>query len=267
MLTSDIPKLIDIVTQAARKELLPRFTHVTHDIKNDGSIVTEADIATQQSLSNSLLHTWPNTRFLGEEMSAEEQLNILKSDSPVWCLDPLDGTSNFAAGIPYFAVSLSLIRQGEVILGLVFDPIRDELFLAEKLNSTLSVTFNQQVLKINSTRNSLDKSMAIIDFKRLDKNLASRLATDQPFASQRNFGASALDWCWLALSRGHLYLHGKQNLWDYAAGEMIFKAAGGYACTLNGEKIYQKSLEKRSVVAAVNEKLFNDWRAWINQKN
>ena len=73
---------------------------------------------------------WPGTVFLGEEMAADEQARLLAAGQPVWCLDPLDGTANFAAGIPFFAVSLALIVAGEVVAGLVFDPARNECFSA-----------------------------------------------------------------------------------------------------------------------------------------
>ena len=76
-----------------------------------------------------------------------------------------------------------------------------------------------------------------IDFKRLDGPLATRLATEIPYASQRSFGSVALDWCWLAAGRCHIYLHGRSHLWDYAAGELILAEAGGYSCTLDGEPV------------------------------
>ncbi len=198
-------------------------------------------------------------------MSSEEQAGMLASDKPVWCLDPLDGTSNFAAGIPYFAVSLSLIENGKVVLGLVYDPIRDECFFAQDISDAKPVAYlNNKPLKQKDTRASLSKSIAIIDFKRLTNELASRLVTERPVASQRNFGASALDWCWLAAGRGHVYLHGSQNLWDYSAGELIFRACDGLSSTLDGEEVYVKTLQKRSVVAAVNPVLFTEWTNWLD---
>ncbi len=260
----DAAHLKHIVHDVAKQELLPRFTRVTHTHKADGSIVTEADLAAQERISEQLLQVWPGTVLLGEEMSSEQQAALLASDKPVWCLDPLDGTSNFAAGIPYFALSLSLIFQEELVLGLVYDPIRNECFFARKdRGDQLSVYLNDDPLTLPNTDVVLSKATAIIDFKRLTNDLAARLVTDRPYASQRNFGASALDWCWLAAGRGHVYLHGNQNLWDYSAGSLIFQAAGGRAVTLEGEPVYRKSLQKRSVVAGISKQLFTDWTRWI----
>jgi len=264
MIDIDTKKVIQIVTDIAKQELLPRFAKVTHELKHDGSIVTEADVITQQRLSEQLFRNWPDTVLLGEEMSTEEQTTTLSSDKPVWCLDPLDGTSNFAAGIPYFAVSLALIFNEKVVLGLVYDPIRDECFYAQdKTDSDVVAYLNSMPLYRKDNDVSLNQSIAIIDFKRLTNELASRIVTERPVASQRNFGASALDWCWLAAGRSHVYLHGSQNLWDYAAGNFIFRTTDGIASTLDGEEVYVKTLQKRSAVAAINPNLFTEWSNWL----
>ena len=254
----------NIITSAAREELLPRFANVERELKSDGSFVTEADLATQQRIKQQLSQQWPDTLFLGEEMTEQEQRDLLSLSQPVWILDPLDGTSNFAAGIPYFSVALALVEQGEVSLGLVYDPLRDECFIAGKHQGA---TKNNEPLILTNSEVELKHSTAIIDFKRLDKDLAVRLATDMPYASQRSFGSVALDWCWLAAGRGHLYLHGRSNIWDYAAGNFIFHKAGGYSCTLDGEPIFINDLQARSSVAAVDKNLFSDWSNWLDIDN
>lgn len=256
----DINVVEQRVKQAAIEELLPRFTLVEGQQKRDGSIITEADLAMQNRLQQELLLLCPDAVLLSEEMTTEEQNAMLDADKPVWCLDPLDGTSNYAAGIPYFAVSLSMIFQGKVVMGLVYDPVRDECFSADE-NS--AARLNGQPLRLDSSVTTLDRAMAIIDFKRLEKQQAAQLATEQPFASQRNFGASALDWCWLAAKRGHIYLHGRQNIWDYSAGQFIFQKAGGLSCTFDGEDIFTNLLVGRSVVAAINPELMQSWKQWL----
>ena len=259
MTNLEIENIKQIVISCARHELLPCFSNITHQQKKDGSIVTEADVAIQESIINSLLNCYPGSVVLSEEMTPEQQQNVLQSDKTIWCLDPIDGTSNFAFGIPYFAVSLARIEAGKVTLGIVYDPVRDECFTAYNNKAWL----NNNSLSIGDVDISLPQAMAIIDFKRLPENLSSKLVTHSPFASQRNFGASALDWCWLAAKRGHIYLHGAQNIWDYAAGHFIFSLAGGYSETLESENIFSYKLEKRSVVAAVDSTLFDNWKHWL----
>ncbi|MFV2060934.1 MAG: inositol monophosphatase [Gammaproteobacteria bacterium] len=257
---SKLSTIKNIVKTAAIEELLPRFTQVTAQLKADGSIVTEADLAVQQRLSSELQLEFPDHVLLSEEMSLAEQKKCLITNSPIWCLDPLDGTSNYAAGIPYFAVSLSLIHDGQVTMGLVYDPIRDEFFTATQ---TESAQLNNTEIKSTPDITDLNRAIAIVDFKRLDSELSQKIVTHQPFASQRNYGASALDWCWLAVNRGHVYLHGKQNIWDYSAGHYIFQKAGGIACTIDGSNVFKPKLESRSIIAAVNKSLHQQWYDWI----
>lgn len=259
-MNDEIKKLKALIIPAAREELLPRFARVDRQQKLDGSFVTEADLQIQQRIITGLSEQWPDTVILAEEMSPGEQADIFHSDQAFWCLDPLDGTSNFAAGIPYFAVSICLIQRGEPVLGLVYDPVRDECFVATKNSAAM---LNDRELSLKKQVVSLQQSSAIIDFKRLPEDLAIRLVTEKPYASQRNFGASALDWCWLAAGRGHIYLHGKQNLWDYGAGQLILSQAGGYSCSFDHQPVFINQLTPRSVIAATDETLFTAWKNWI----
>ncbi len=259
-MTYSLAVLKDMIIPAAQEELLPRFARVERQHKRDGSVLTEADLAVQSRIATQLLQQWPDTVFLGEEMTAAEQTQLLASGQPVWCLDPLDGTSNFAAGIPYFCVSLALLQQGEVLLGIVYDPVRDECFTA---SGGQDARLNDEPLRVEQTGLELGQTTALIDFKRLEKDLATRLVTQIPYASQRSFGSVALDWCWLAAGRCHIYLHGRSNIWDYAAGNTIFHAAGGYSSTLDGEAIFTHALTPRSSVAAVDQALFAAWTEWL----
>ncbi len=256
----DLQRVQSLVISTARAELLPRLTHVSRQTKADGSFVTEADFAMQERLTARLQTQWPNIRLLGEEMSAVEQASLFADPRPLWCLDPLDGTSNYASGIPFFAVSLALIQQGRVVLGVVYDPLRDECFSASE---DTAASLNGEPLRLGPTGLGLQQSIAVVDFKRLPTALSARLVTATPYASQRSFGAAALDWCWLAAGRGHLYLHGRQNLWDYAAGHFIFQRAGGHAATLDDEPVFTPALQGRSAVAAVDDTLFRAWQDWL----
>ena len=261
----DQPLLDRLIRDTGQEELLPRFSRVTASFKNDGSIVTEADVIVQERLSGALLDLYPGSVVLGEEMAEGEQRRCLSAGQPLWCLDPLDGTSNFSSGIPYYSISLALIESGRVVLGVVYDPMRDELFYAD-LNSGAMLN-GVPIAALDDpgrvSQSDLKQSIALVDFKRLDPTLATRLVTSPPYKSQRSFGSVALDWCWLAASRVQVYLHGRSNIWDYAAGNFIFQQAGGSSCTLGGEPIFEADLKARSCVAAVNTKLFADWVSYL----
>ncbi|MEN8167960.1 MAG: inositol monophosphatase family protein [Pseudomonadota bacterium] len=216
MLSKKYQQLCDSVAKAAEQELLGSFKQIEADIKSDGSMVTAADLAMQQRIQELLSNNYPDCGFLSEEMSAEEQEKALATpDSDVWVLDPLDGTSNFAMGIPYFAVSLALIRDQSVSFALVHDPVRRETFYAQR---NRGAWLNRERLGSRIPQHSLARGIGLVDFKRLPVNLARRLATTPPYSSQRNFGAVALEYCWVAAGRGHVYLHGRCCLSDYLTG-------------------------------------------------
>ncbi len=256
-----IDEVSTLVVTAAREELLTRFRQVSFSHKADDSLLTEADLAMQRRLANEFSYHWPQIAFLGEEMPAEQQQSVLANDAEgVWIVDPLDGTRNFAAGLPFFSVSVGLLLKGEIVLGVIYDPVRDECFTSVKGKGAQcnGVPLERVVLP-----HDLRQTITLIDFKRLAPDLAARIVTERPFSSQRSFGSVAIDWCWLAAGRCHTYLHGAQRLWDYAAGTLIFAEAGGYAVTLHGGALFNGSLAPRSAVAALDEKLFRDWCRWL----
>lgn len=250
------------VRQLAQQEIMPRFNRVSHSFKADGSLVTEADTAMQAAMIDALQRDWPDCAILGEEMSPHRQQVLLdRNTGGLWVLDPLDGTSNFASGIPLFSVSIALLLDGEVQLGVVYDPLRDECFSAIRGQGAW---LNDRPLEPRVRRTDLNQCIAQVDLKRLPAEMAGRLASEHPFASQRNFGSGTLDWCWLAAGRSQLYAHGGQKLWDYLAGQLILSEAGGKVTTFEGEAMFNHTLQPRSVVAAVNPSLYSLWWAVIN---
>ncbi|OYY73921.1 MAG: inositol monophosphatase [Gammaproteobacteria bacterium 28-57-27] len=246
-----------LLRTAALEEILPRYRHVVGTLKADGSWLTEADTAMQNRVQRDLAALWPEIPFLGEEMSAEEQQVLMQqADTGLWILDPVDGTSNFSAGVPIFGPSLALIRGGKVVLGVVMDVMRDEVFSAARGEGAW---LNGERMQPVVSDIPLNKTLACIDFKRLTPTLATRLVCEPPYSSQRSIGSVALDWCWVAAGRFHVYLHGKQGLWDYAAGHLVLEEVGGHSCTLDGEPVFNQSLEKRSAICAGDARLFAEW--------
>ena len=121
-----LPQAAAIVRGVGRTIVAPAFAgHVRAERKADGSVVTATDRKAQAALAEALARLAPGIAFLGEEDAPEHLPSGL-----VWCADPLDGTGNFAAGFPFFAVSLALLEDGMPLLGIVYDPVRDEIFTA-----------------------------------------------------------------------------------------------------------------------------------------
>ena len=266
MFLPELQTLEALLVDAAETELLPRLHQVSAGHKADGSLITEADLSLQCRLTAALAEIYPDIPVLGEEMSAEVQQAMFEdAEHGVWCLDPLDGTRNFACGFPVFAISLALIRHGQVELGLIYDPLRRESFSAALGQGAW---LNGERLSVQ-LETPLALALALVDFKRLPVELAQRLVTSAPYPSQRSIGSGALDWCWLAAGRVQVYLHGRQHLWDYAAGQLILTEAGGQAVTLQGEPVFINQLQTRSIAAGCNAAVFAEWAEWlgINYQN
>ena len=269
-MTPELDQICDILRRAAVAEILPRFRHVTSREKADGSLVTEADLATQAAIAAELAVATPSIPLLAEEMDRDEQVRRLgDAETGVWCLDPLDGTSNFACGFPLFAISLALIRGGEVTRGAVLDPLRDECFCAER---GAGAFLNGEPIRLIPAPRHLKDGIAAVDLKRLDPADLVRLGASAPYRSHRSLGCVALEWCWLAAGRFQLYLHGGQRLWDYAAGRLIATEAGVasrlFEQPRGGEApspAQGLSLDARMAVAAADEALLGDWLTWIDQ--
>jgi myo-inositol-1(or 4)-monophosphatase len=248
--------LQDGIIKLAKQEVLARFEQVDATEKQDGSILTEADTQMQQKTEAFLNAHWPEFAFLGEEASAEQQKQALQSHQGCWILDPVDGTSNFAIGVPFYSVSLGLIIDGKMVAGLVYDPSRNEMFAAR---SGQGATLNGKTLIAKTAKTALKQTSAIVDFKRLSPELATKIATQCPYSSQRSFGSVCLDWCWIASGRCQVYIHGAQNIWDYCAGWLVLEEAGGKSSSLNGENVLVPEVIKRSAVAATTPKIFDEW--------
>jgi len=249
----------ELLRESAARFLLPGFQRLTATRKPDGSIVTSADLHSQNFLQEALAQRYPDIPLLGEEMTAAEQADLMRTAGLLWCLDPLDGTSNYAAGVPVFGISLALLDGQGARQGWVYDPIRDELFTAVRGGGAFC---NGERLPCREAP-GLSGSVGVLDYKRLAPELAIALVTRQPFHSQRNFGSCVLEWSWLAAGRYHFYLHGAQQLWDWAAGGLLLQEAGGQLSTLAGEPLCPNALAKRSVLAALDPLLHAAWSTWL----
>ncbi|THF60676.1 inositol monophosphatase family protein [Pseudothauera rhizosphaerae] len=253
--------LESLVRDIAREEILPRHLKSARNRKSDGSLFTEADVESQRRFTEELPSLLPGP-VLGEEMTPEEQARLWSDGKRgLWCIDPIDGTTNFANGIPFFAVSIAYLVDHEPRFGVVYNPVTDESFYAAR---GAGAFLNGAALPLRPAATSLQDAVAGVDFKRISHHLGDELAVRPPYYSQRNFGSSALEWCFVAAGRLDVYLHGGQMLWDYAAGRLILAEAGGEAAALDGGSLMAGPAVKRGVVAAATPALFAEWRAWLN---
>jgi len=183
--------------------------------KGPRDFVTKTDKLVEKILIEELSKTKKNYSFLSEEVGSIKN----KDQENIWILDPIDGTTNFLHGIPHFAICIALQSKDEIISGLIFDPIKDEMFFAEKNKGAY---LNNQRLRV-SKKNSIEDCL-------FSSNHEGVKFSD---LNMRYTGCAALDLAYVASGRLDGFFHNNINLWDVAAGTLLVKEAGGIVNDLN----------------------------------
>jgi myo-inositol-1(or 4)-monophosphatase len=201
-------------------------------LKGPRNFVTAADRRAEEIVRDELAKARPDYGFLGEEGGARAG----SDKSHRWIVDPLDGTTNFLHGIPHFAVSIGLERNGAIIAGLVYNPANDELFIAERGKGAY---LNDKRIRV-AARQQLNEAVVacgLPHFGRGDLALARNeiAAAQQHFAGLRRYGAAALDLAWIAAGRFDAYWQRELSPWDIAGGAILVREAGGFVSDLDGD--------------------------------
>ncbi len=183
--------------------------------KSPTDFVTNTDLKVEKIIIEELKKAKPNFSIISEESG--EQSN--KDQKNTWIIDPIDGTVNFLHGIPHFAISIALKSDDEIISGLIHDPIKDEMFFAEKDNGAY---FNNHRIRVSNKNNINDCLFASNDKNKTELNF--------PY---RKSGCAALDMAYVAAGRYDGYFQKNLNLWDIAAGIILIKEAGGVINDIN----------------------------------
>ena len=228
-------------SQKASKALIRDFGEIEKlqvSVKGPSNFVSNADTKAEKIIIEELMKAKKNYSIISEEDGSK-----INSDSEnVWIIDPIDGTSNFLHGIPHFAISIALKSNNEIISGLIYDPIKDEMFYAEKNNGAF---FNNQRIKV-SKKKEIENCLFATGGK---EKIISDFMT-------RKTGCAALDMAYVAAGRYDGYFQNNLNLWDVAAGIIIVKEAGGIVNEINlsnhsnikiiasSSRINEKMLEK-----------------------
>lgn len=198
--------------------------------KSRSNLVTEADFASQQAIHEFLSGRYPQHGFHGEE-----GLNEVRPDSPYrWVVDPLDGTTNYVHGFPYFAVSIGLEYEGQLVVGAIYDPTRDEMFLAAR---GAGATLNRRPLRCSDVVD-LGQAMVVASLPvatRQDDIAVQRFLKMLPHAQTvQRTGSAALNLAYVAAGRLDGFWSTSLKPWDMAAGVVIVEEAGGQVTRLDG---------------------------------
>ena len=218
--------------------------------KGPGDFVTNSDKRTEKIIINELSLARPDYSFLAEESGASGKSTEFK-----WIIDPIDGTTNFLHGVPYFAISIGLEKNKEIICGMIFNPITNEMFYAEKGKGAY---LNNSRIRVSSRKN-IDECVIltggpILSYKNKEIFFKEYETVSKKVAATRKFGSSALDLAYLASGRCDGVWERNLNYWDIAAGVIIVKEAGGTVTDFKGGDKY---IEDKNLLAT-NSKIDKD---------
>ena len=229
--------LLKVMSDAARKAArglnrdFGELAELQVSRKGAADFVSAADIKAEQSLFESLTKARPGYSFLGEERGLIEGTD----KTHIWIVDPLDGTTNFLHAIPHFAINIALQREGAVVAAVIYNPVSNELFWAEKGKGAF---VNDRRLRV-AARQRLDESVLATGIPFLGHGQHARFLKElhqisQRVAGVRRFGAAALDLAWVAAGRMDGFWERDLSAWDLAAGLLLVTEAGGKVTTAEG---------------------------------
>ena len=205
--------------------------------KGPSDFVTNSDLKTEKIIIEELTKGRPDYSIISEENGAKNN----KDSKNTWIIDPIDGTINFLHGVPHFATSIALKHNNEIVSGLIFDPIKDEMFYAEKNNGAYLNNKRIRVSKKNDIKECLFATSGVIE-KKME-------------FSFRKTGSAALDMAYIACGRFDGYFQKNINLWDIAAGLILVEEAGGII-----NKIDLNNYQELKIIASspnINSKLMD----------
>lgn len=198
--------------------------------KGPSNLVTDVDIESERQLKKSLCEEFPDFGFLGEESGGYKGKAELQ-----WIVDPVDGTRNYALGVPHFAVSIALVNRAETLIGVTYDPVRNELFHAIKGGGAF---LNGRRISVSS-RTSPEEILLGFDIGVIDGNAKHRLKMVRDLLPSlqaiRVMGSATLGFCYVAAGRLDIYFHDTLAPWDVAAGILIVEEAGGVSRDSDGD--------------------------------
>ena len=251
---------INVMVKACRKAakiLIRDFGEVEKlqvSLKGPGDFVTVSDKRVEKILIDELQRARPNYSILSEEIGL-----IKKDEEFKWIIDPIDGTANFLHGIPHFGISIGLEHNKEIICGIIYDPIKNEMFFAEKGNGSY---LNDQRMRVSARSKLMD---CIIftggpSFKSNDEDKKLSLKEYEKFSSKigtplRKMGSASLDMAYVAAGRCDGFWQRNLNYWDIAAGIILVKEAGGFVTDFNGNDKYIENKNILVTNSKINEQM------------
>lgn len=232
----DSEKVRRLIVEVTESEVMPRFEKLEKgDIseKGPGDFVTVADVASEQRLTPALRELLPGSLVVGEEAVAADPavLALLGGDDPVWVVDPIDGTANFAAGIPMFAIMVALIRRGEALAAWIHDPVK-RVTATAMAGEGAWYEGKRMTVAPGVTPDSMSGTFKLrFGNRRLARRLGGRANL---VGSVFDFRCAGHEYLALSSGKAHFALYSRLYPWDHAPGQLIHREAGGYSARLDG---------------------------------
>lgn len=249
---SDYLNLCEAAAQAAGKKLAEMLGRVNVRLKAPADLVTEADVAAQKIINDMVLHAFPDHGILGEEQLDDSPERKMETTGYRWIIDPLDGTTNYVHRVPHFAVSIALEKEGELLVGTIYNPMMDEMFSAERGKGA---TLNGEPIAISKVRQLADALGAVglppgVTEKDPDVRAFSHAV---PLCqSLRRTGSAALNLAYIAAGRFDVGWSFSTHPWDIAAGVLLVREAGGVVTSPDGSTL---NLNRGHFAAAASTEL------------
>ena len=257
---------INIITKAcmkASRSLIRDFGEIENlqvSTKGPGDFVTSADKRTEKILIDELQKAHPEYGIVTEESGIINKSNFKNR----WIIDPIDGTLNFLNGIPQFAISIGYEEDNEIKCGVIFNPITNEMFFAEKGNGAFLNNSRIRVSKKKKIKEALIVTGGPKGASKIkDKIFSEYISVSKGVSNVRKFGSAALDLAYVACGRFDGYWQRELNYWDVAAGIIILKEAGGFIDFF--EEDINNPLKKN--ILATNSNIHNELKELINKKH
>lgn len=252
----DLDRIAQIIRDTAATEILPRFRALAAgDIreKRPGDLVTVADLEAERRLIRELEAAMPGSVALGEESVAADpaRLDLLAGAAPVWVIDPIDGTGNFAKGVARFAVIIAHVARGVTEAGWIYDPSSGGMVIARRGAGAWYDGRRCRVAETPPDRlvgSAYGRNAAGI-------RAATALVDSGRVGALHNYGCSGLEYMEVARGESHFTLHSRSLVWDHAAGMLIIGEAGGAARFLDGSP-YDPRIGDKKPLAAVSEAIW-----------
>lgn len=251
-----------LIREITAAEIMPRFQSLSADDqweKRPGSVVTAADIAAENFLARELPPLLPGSVVVGEEMIEDDPaaLDLLDGDAPVWVLDAVDGTSNFAKGSPDFGVMVALVVRRETIAGWIFRPVDDEMYVCE--NGAGAFRDGERLRIKASPRRMADMEGSLGGYMRKNTDLPDRLAR------VTSTHCIAVDYCALVNSDIHFAHYRGVRAWDHAPGWLLHTEAGGYSRCLDGTEYLAGKPGEGGILLATDREAWEHLQGPIEQ--